>query len=85
MAASNRIAMLARTDKRLADLAAEVPAAKAFVCDVSDQTQVDAALHLVEREMGAPFSLISSSIVAPRWVPSGDMPIDGAVHPQTEN
>ena len=29
----HRIAMLARTAERLADLAAEVPSAKAYVCD----------------------------------------------------
>jgi NADP-dependent 3-hydroxy acid dehydrogenase YdfG len=48
--------MLTRTAERLADLAAQVPSAKAYVCDVSDQTQVAAALDLVEREMGAPSS-----------------------------
>jgi NAD(P)-dependent dehydrogenase (short-subunit alcohol dehydrogenase family) len=57
-----RIAMLARTAERLADLAAEMPSAKAFVCDVSDQTQVDAALDLVEREMGAPSVLIHNAV-----------------------
>ena len=57
-----RIAMLARTAERLADLAAEVPSAKAYVCDVSDQTQVDAALDLVEREMGAPSVLIHNAV-----------------------
>ena len=51
-----RIAMLARTAERLAELAAQVPSAKAYVCDVSDQSQVDAALDLVEREMGLPLS-----------------------------
>jgi NAD(P)-dependent dehydrogenase (short-subunit alcohol dehydrogenase family) len=54
--------MLARTAERLADLAAEVPSAKAYVCDVSDQTQVDAALDLVEREMGAPSVLIHNAV-----------------------
>ena len=47
-----RIAMLARTADRLADLAGQVPSAKAYVCDVSDQSQVDAAVDLVERELG---------------------------------
>jgi NAD(P)-dependent dehydrogenase (short-subunit alcohol dehydrogenase family) len=54
--------MLARTAERLADLAAQVPSAKAYVCDVSDQTQVDAALDLVEREMGAPSVLIHNAV-----------------------
>ena len=48
-----RIAMLARTAERLADLAAQVPSAKAYVCDVSDQSQVNSTMALVEREMGA--------------------------------
>jgi NADP-dependent 3-hydroxy acid dehydrogenase YdfG len=36
-----RIAMLARSAERLAALAKQVPSAKAYVCDVSDQLQVD--------------------------------------------
>jgi NADP-dependent 3-hydroxy acid dehydrogenase YdfG len=57
-----RIAMLARTGERLAELAGQVPSAKAYVCDVSDQSQVDAALDLVEREMGAPSVLIHNAV-----------------------
>jgi NAD(P)-dependent dehydrogenase (short-subunit alcohol dehydrogenase family) len=57
-----RIAMLARTVERLADLAAQVPSARAYVCDVSDQSQIDATLDLVEREMGAPTVLIHNAV-----------------------
>ena len=57
-----RIAMLARNAERLADLAGQVPSAKAYVCDVSDQSQVDAAMALVEREMGAPSVLIHNAV-----------------------
>ena len=57
-----RIAMLARTAERLADLAAQVPSAKAYVCDVSDQSQVDSTIALVEREMGAPSVLIHNAV-----------------------
>jgi len=57
-----RVAMLARNAERLADLAAQVPAAKAYVCDVSDQSQVDAAMALVEREMGSPTVLIHNAV-----------------------
>src|SRR5262252_17649 len=57
-----RIAMLARTADRLAELAGQVPSAKAYVCDVSDQLQVDAALDLVERELGAPSVLIHNAV-----------------------
>ena len=57
-----RIAMLARNAERLADLAKQVPSAKAYVCDVSDQSQVNAAMDLVEREMGAPSVLIHNAV-----------------------
>jgi len=57
-----RVAMLARNAKRLADLAAQVPAAKAYVCDVSDQSQVDAAMTLVESEMGPATVLIHNAV-----------------------
>jgi NADP-dependent 3-hydroxy acid dehydrogenase YdfG len=54
--------MLARTAERLADLAAQVPSAKAYVCDVSDQSQVDSTMALVEREMGPPSVLIHNAV-----------------------
>jgi NAD(P)-dependent dehydrogenase (short-subunit alcohol dehydrogenase family) len=57
-----RVAMLARNAERLADLADQVPAAKAYVCDVSDQSQVDAAMALVEREIGPPTVLIHNAV-----------------------
>ena len=57
-----RIAMLARNAERLAELAKQVPSAKAYVCDVADQSQVNAAMDLVEREMGAPSVLIHNAV-----------------------
>jgi NADP-dependent 3-hydroxy acid dehydrogenase YdfG len=57
-----RVAMLARTAGRLNDLAAEVPSAKAYVCDVSDSSQVDASMDAVERDMGAPSVLIHNAV-----------------------
>ena len=57
-----RVAMLARNAERLADLAGQVPAVKAYVCDVSDQQQVDATIDAVEREMGAPSVLIHNAV-----------------------
>lgn len=57
-----RIAMLARNAERLADLATQVPSAKAYVCDVSGQSQVNTALASVEREMGAPNVLIHNAV-----------------------
>jgi NAD(P)-dependent dehydrogenase (short-subunit alcohol dehydrogenase family) len=61
-----RIAMLARSAERLADLADQVPSAKAYVCRVSDQSQVDGTMALVEHEMGAPSVLIHNA-VAGAW------------------
>lgn len=61
-----RVAMLARNAQRLAALSEQVPSAKAYVCDVSDQSQVDAAVASVEREMGAPSVLIHNA-VAGAW------------------
>ena len=57
-----RVAMLARNAERLADLAGQVPSAKAYVCDVSDRQQIDATLDAVEREMGAPSVLIHNAV-----------------------
>jgi NAD(P)-dependent dehydrogenase (short-subunit alcohol dehydrogenase family) len=57
-----RVAMLARTLERLADIAAQVPSAKAYVCDVSDKAQVDAVLEQVQRELGTPSVLIHNAV-----------------------
>jgi NADP-dependent 3-hydroxy acid dehydrogenase YdfG len=57
-----RIAMLARSAERLAALAKQVSSAKPYVCDVSDQSQVDAAVASVEREMGAPSVFIHNAV-----------------------
>lgn len=57
-----RIAMLARNAERLDDLAGQVPSAKAYVCDVSDQSQVDATMSAIEREMGSPRVLIHNAV-----------------------
>ena len=57
-----RVAMRARNAERLADLAGQVPSAKAYVCDVSDQSQVNATMDAVEREIGAPSVLIHNAV-----------------------
>lgn len=57
-----RVAMLARTAERLDELAAQVPSAQAYVCDVSDQAQVDTAIQLVARDMGPPSVLIHNAV-----------------------
>jgi NAD(P)-dependent dehydrogenase (short-subunit alcohol dehydrogenase family) len=57
-----RVAMLARNAERLADLAKQVPSAKPYICDVSERSQVDAAMVSIEREMGAPKVLIHNAV-----------------------
>jgi len=57
-----RVAMLARTSNRLAELAAQVPGARAYACDVADQAAVDLAMAAVERELGAPSVLIHNAV-----------------------
>jgi NADP-dependent 3-hydroxy acid dehydrogenase YdfG len=54
--------LLARNAQRLAALSEQVPSAKAYVWDVSDQSQVDATVASVEREMGAPSILIHDAV-----------------------
>ena len=49
-AAGYTIAMLARNEQRLADLAAEVPDAHAFACDVSDTNALNAAVGEVQTQ-----------------------------------
>lgn len=57
-----RVALLARNEQRIADLAQSLPGAKAYGCDVSDPAQVDATLGAIERDMGAPSVLIHNAV-----------------------
>ncbi|MGO8917916.1 MAG: SDR family NAD(P)-dependent oxidoreductase [Stellaceae bacterium] len=57
-----RVAMLARSVQRLAELEAKIPSTKAFPCDVSDPVQVDAAIAAVERQLGMPEILIHNAV-----------------------
>lgn len=57
-----RVAMLARNGERLAALEKEIPETRAFVCDVTDEAQIDAALARVASEMGAPEALIHNAV-----------------------
>lgn len=57
-----RVAMLARNAERLAALSRDVPSAKSYVCDVSDQAQVDAAMDQIEHDIGAPNVLIHNAV-----------------------
>jgi NAD(P)-dependent dehydrogenase (short-subunit alcohol dehydrogenase family) len=57
-----RVAMLARSEARLADLERALPGAKAYVCDVTDPAQVDATMAAVETQLGAPSVLLYNAV-----------------------
>tara|TARA_R110000868_G_scaffold58047_1_gene179054 strand:+ start:1565 stop:2278 length:714 start_codon:yes stop_codon:yes gene_type:complete len=61
-AAGYAVAMLARDATRLSDLEAELPDAKAYLCDVADEAQVDATITRVRAEMGHPEVLIHNAV-----------------------
>jgi len=56
------IAMLARNAERLAALEKEVANTKAYACDVTDETQLDATLAAVRGDFGAPSVLIHNAV-----------------------
>ena len=57
-----RVALLARSDGRLAALEKELPNAKGYPCDVSDPAQIEAVASVVERELGNPSVLIHNAV-----------------------
>jgi NAD(P)-dependent dehydrogenase (short-subunit alcohol dehydrogenase family) len=57
-----RVAMLARDGARLTALEKEIPSAHGFVCDVSDETQVEATVNAVRAKLGAPEVLIHNAV-----------------------
>ena len=52
------VAMLARNGGRLAALGREIANAKGYVCDVTDEAQLDAVIAAVKAEFGPPSVLI---------------------------
>lgn len=58
----HRVAMLARTAERLADLERELPGSKGYPCDVSDPAQVEAVADRIERELGTPDTLVHNAV-----------------------
>ena len=56
------VAMLARNRDRLDALAREIPNARAYPCDVTDQTQLNATLDAIHAELGAPQVLIHNAV-----------------------
>jgi NAD(P)-dependent dehydrogenase (short-subunit alcohol dehydrogenase family) len=61
-AGGHRVAMLARNAERLASMERELPGAKGYACDVSDAAQVEAAADRIERELGAPATLVHNAV-----------------------
>jgi len=57
-----RVALLARGAERLEELAAELPGARSFPCDVSDEAALAATWDRVVSEMGAPRILIHNAV-----------------------
>jgi NAD(P)-dependent dehydrogenase (short-subunit alcohol dehydrogenase family) len=57
-----QVAMLARDEARLADLARAIPDAHGFPCDVSDAAKVDAAVSAIEAKLGKPQVLVHNAV-----------------------
>jgi NAD(P)-dependent dehydrogenase (short-subunit alcohol dehydrogenase family) len=57
-----KVAMLARTRERLADLERELSNAKAYPCDVTDEAQLDATIDGIRRDLGKPKVLIHNAV-----------------------
>jgi short-subunit dehydrogenase len=56
------VALLARSEERLAALEKELPNAKGYRCDVSDPAQIEAAAFAVERDLGNPGVVIHNAV-----------------------
>ena len=51
-AESHRVAMIARSGDRLAELEAELPESKGFACDVTDADALARTVEAIRKEMG---------------------------------
>lgn len=56
------VAMLARNHERLVALEHEVAHTRAYPCDVTNETQLDATLEAIRAELGAPKVLIHNAV-----------------------
>ena len=56
------VAMLARNAERLAALEAELPDARAYICDVADEAAVNATITKIRADMGKPEVLIHNAV-----------------------
>jgi NAD(P)-dependent dehydrogenase (short-subunit alcohol dehydrogenase family) len=57
-----RVAMLARNRDRLDKLEREVANAHAYVCDVTDEAQLDSAIEAIRADLGTPRVLIHNAV-----------------------
>ncbi len=57
-----RVAMIARSEERLAALESELDGAVAFPCDVSDETALRATFEKITAEMGPPSVLLHNAV-----------------------
>jgi NAD(P)-dependent dehydrogenase (short-subunit alcohol dehydrogenase family) len=57
-----QIALLARTESRLRELAAELPGARAYPCDVADEAQIAETLARIACELGPASVLIHNAV-----------------------
>ncbi len=62
--AGYRVAMLARNEKRLAELEAELPGSRAFAFDLGDLDRLAAVCKVVIDEMGAPDVVVHNAVRA---------------------
>jgi NAD(P)-dependent dehydrogenase (short-subunit alcohol dehydrogenase family) len=58
----HKVAMLARNEDRLRNLATEVPQATAYPCDVANEDQVNATLARVRRDLGPVNVLVHNAV-----------------------
>ena len=56
------VAMLARNKERLDELEHEIDNTRGYVCDVTDEAQVEATLQQVSSELGAPKILVHNAV-----------------------
>ena len=56
------VALLARSEERLAALEKQLPNARGYRCDVSDHAQVNATASAVERDLGNPHVVIHNAV-----------------------
>ncbi len=60
--ADYRVAMFARSGERLAELEKELPDARGFVCDVSDEAALKTSFEQVQGELGSPDVVIHNAV-----------------------